>query len=170
MRSERVTLAQELHDGIAQDLVALGFSIDAAIARNPKAENKSDFRAIRFEITNLIERVRQDIHELRSNNVPSKTLTETNIVFEINQITREIIRNVEKHSQATQLTMSFADNGVGGATEKTGSFGIMGIQERVEKLNGEITIESDHNGTIIVATIPLVNLTKLENSDESSNS
>ena len=32
MNNERVTLAQELHDGIAQDLVVLGFSIDQAIS------------------------------------------------------------------------------------------------------------------------------------------
>ncbi|MEY2951712.1 MAG: hypothetical protein RL622_789, partial [Actinomycetota bacterium] len=48
MNNERVTLAQELHDGIAQDLVALGFSIDAVIASDITAEARSSLRSIRF--------------------------------------------------------------------------------------------------------------------------
>jgi signal transduction histidine kinase len=168
MKSERVTLAQELHDGIAQELVALGFSIDAVISKYPAADNKSEIRAIRFKITDLIEKVRRDIHELRSGDDLSQSLADTDVSFELNQIAREIVRNIEKHSQATQLTMSFSDNGIGGAVEKTGSFGILGIQERVEKLNGVIAIESDHHGTRIVATIPLKNLAKSDKNESSS--
>jgi signal transduction histidine kinase len=36
-----------------------------------------------------------------------------------------------------------------------GSFGLEGIQERVNKLNGEITIESNQQGTRIGVRIPL---------------
>ena len=169
MKSERVTLAQELHDGIAQELVALGFSIDAVISQYPTAENKSEIRAIRFKITDLIEKVRRDIHELRSSEDLPQSLADTDLAFELNQIAREIVRNIEKHSQATQLTMSFSDNGIGGAIKKTGSFGLIGLQERVEKLNGVITIESDHHGTRIEATIPLENLAKADKHDPSSN-
>ena len=41
MNNERVALAQELHDGIAQDLVALGFSVDALISTTDSADSKS---------------------------------------------------------------------------------------------------------------------------------
>jgi len=44
VNNERVTLAQELHDGIAQDLVVLGFSIDRAISQCRDAELKSSLR------------------------------------------------------------------------------------------------------------------------------
>lgn len=155
MKNQRVTLAQELHDGIAQELVALGFSIDEVISQYPAAENKAEIRAIHFKITDQIEKVRRDIHQLRSSEDLPQSIADTDAAFEINQIAREIVRNVEQHSQATQLIMSFADNGVGGAIAKNGSYGIVGIQERVQKLNGVIAMESDKFGTRIEVTIPL---------------
>ena len=63
MNNERVTLAQELHDGIAQDLVVLGFSIDQAISLSQEAEVKSELRAIRFTTTQLIEKLRKQMHQ-----------------------------------------------------------------------------------------------------------
>ena len=63
MNNERVTLAQELHDGIAQDLVVLGFSIDQAIAQCQEADLKSSLRMMRFTTTTLIEKVRAEIHQ-----------------------------------------------------------------------------------------------------------
>jgi signal transduction histidine kinase len=67
----------------------------------------------------------------------------------------EILRNVEQHSKATALSINVADNGIGGAIEKKGSFGLTGIQERVKALRGETLIESDQNGTRIAIHIPL---------------
>ena len=64
MNNERVTLAQELHDGIAQDLVVLGFSIDHAISICQETEVKNSLRQIRFTTTELIEKV-----NLRGGNV-----------------------------------------------------------------------------------------------------
>jgi len=66
MNNERVTLAQELHDGIAQDLVVLGFSIDQAISLSQETEVKNELRKIRFMTTELIERVREQMHQLRN--------------------------------------------------------------------------------------------------------
>ena len=58
MNDGRVTLAQELHDGIAQDLVGLGFSIDSLISRTEDLETKDSLRKVRFAITALIDKVR----------------------------------------------------------------------------------------------------------------
>ena len=66
MSDRRVILAQELHDGIAQDLVGLGFSIDALIATSHELPVKESLRELRFAITDLINKVRLEIHELRS--------------------------------------------------------------------------------------------------------
>jgi signal transduction histidine kinase len=155
MNNERVTLAQELHDGIAQDLVVLGFSIDQAISDCHDPDLKNSLRQIRFTTTALIEKVRAEMHQLRGaqplqvNNVSLDTMHETL------RIVQELLRNIEKHSGASNVQITIQDDGSGGAGPKEGSFGLRGIQERVEKLNGEISIDSNSKGTKIGVTIPL---------------
>ncbi len=155
MNNERVTLAQELHDGIAQDLVVLGFSIDQAISKCQDAELKDSLRQIRFTTTGLIEKLRRQMHELRTSEPLPAPTGQIDTMFETERIVQEVLRNIEKHSAATSFEIQIADNGVGGASPKVGSFGLAGIQERVHKLNGEITIASDEHGTRIGVTIPL---------------
>ena len=155
MKNKLVTLAQELHDGIAQDLVALGFSIDSIIATSASDTAKSDLRAVRFTITELIEKVRVEIHQLRAGNDPIAFKIKGNFSFEIQRVVAEIIRNIEAHSQASKIQISISDNGIGGAQARAGSYGLAGIQERVANLNGETLIESNENGTKIVINIPL---------------
>lgn len=154
MNNERVTLAQELHDGIAQELVALGFSIDQVIAQCTDTDVRNSLRTIRFTITQQIEIVRKQMHNLRGED-PIIADDNPNQYFEILRIFQEIVRNVEKHAEAKNLLISFSDDGKGGVRDKSGSFGLAGVQERVKKLNGGIQIESDGNGTRIVLHIPL---------------
>ena len=155
MNNERVTLAQELHDGIAQDLVVLGFSIDQAISLSQEAEVKNALRAIRFTTTELIEKVRAQMHQLRSAEPLSDTGEEIDTMYELLRVVQEIMRNIEKHSDASSMSIEIADNGVGGVSPKEGSFGVVGLQERVAKINGEIRIDSSSQGTKIGVTIPL---------------
>lgn len=154
MKNQFVALAQELHDGIAQDLVGLGFSIDNAISHSSNPDTRTELRTVRFEITELIEKVRVEIHRLRT--LPSYPVDSTApLAYELNRIFNEVIRNVEQHSKATSLSITITDNGIGGASIKDGSFGLLGIQERVKSLHGETLIESDQNGTRIDINIPL---------------
>jgi signal transduction histidine kinase len=153
--NERVTLAQELHDGIAQDLVVLGFSIDRAISLCHEAELKDSLRQIRFTITELIEKVRLQMHELRSSEPLVVPDGQVNTMFETLRVVQEVLRNIEKHSGATYFDIQITDNGSGEVASKEGSFGLEGLQERVSKLNGEITIDSDRQGTRIGVRIPL---------------
>jgi signal transduction histidine kinase len=71
------------------------------------------------------------------------------------RVVQEILRNIEKHSDAKTLEIAIGDDGKGGVGVRDGSFGLKGIQERIEKLNGEIHIDSDAHGTRIGVTIPL---------------
>ena len=155
MNNERVTLAQELHDGIAQDLVVLGFSIDQVISKCQDAELKDSLRQVRFTTTELMEKLRRQMHELRISEPLSLPVGQVDTMFEMVRIVQEVLRNIEKHSGATSFEIEITDNGVGGASPKVGSFGLDGIQERVHKLNGEITIDSDQQGTRIGVRIPL---------------
>jgi signal transduction histidine kinase len=163
VKNELVTLAQELHDGIAQDLVGLGFSIDNAISHSKDPDTRKELRAIRFAISEQTEKVRVEIHRLR-NLSPHQTHSTPDLSYQLSQIFNEILRNVLQHSKATSLSITIADNGIGGAKEKEGSFGLLGIRERVHLLGGETLIESDQNGTKIDVHIPL------DKNDTSTNS
>jgi len=155
MNDRRVILAQELHDGIAQDLVGLGFSIDSLIATTSDQSSRESLRHLRFSIAGLIDKVRLEIHELRSaSDLISETDTK-NYNYELLRVLSEILRNVSEHSQASHLSIQITDNGIGGARSKEGSFGLLGIQERIKQLNGDIRIDSNQLGTTIIIELPL---------------
>jgi signal transduction histidine kinase len=156
MNQRRVTLAQELHDGIAQDLVGLGYSIDSLIADTQDMKSKDSLRTVRFTITELIEKVRQEIHQLRSAPDLLSENTQKDLHFELQRVVSEVLRNISEHSGASTVTIEISDNGVGGAQKKEGSFGLIGIQERIRQLNGDIHIDSSQEGTKIRIEIPLV--------------
>jgi signal transduction histidine kinase len=103
----------------------------------------------------LINKVRLEIHELRS---ASDLISETegaDFNYELLRVLSEILRNVSEHSQASLLSIQITDNGIGGAHSKEGSFGLVGIQERITQLNGDIRIESNQLGTTINIELPL---------------
>ena len=155
MNNERVTLAQELHDGIAQDLVVLGFSIDQAISDCHDPNLKNSLRQIRFTTTVLIEKVRAEMHQLRGAQPLEGGDTSLDTMHETLRIVQELMRNIEKHSGASKVQIVIQDDGSGGAGPKEFFQAEDGIQERVEKLNGEISIDSNSQGTKIGVTIPL---------------
>lgn len=156
MNQRRVILAQELHDGIAQDLIGLGYSIDSLIATTQEVKTKESLRALRFTITELIEKVRQEIHQLRSASDLLEDNTQLDHHFELLRVVSEILRNISEHSGASNLSLEISDDGVGGAHNKEGTFGLMGIQERITRLDGDIHIDSSQQGTKIRIEIPLV--------------
>jgi len=86
------------------------------------------------------------------------------------RILQESLSNIVRHAQATsvrvelkssgkQLTMTVSDNGIGlGAHErgKVGSFGLVGIEERISILDGSFSISStDGEGTTVCVSVPL---------------
>ena len=155
MNNRRVILAHELHDGIAQDLVGLGFSIDSLISTTEVLETKDSLRKVRFAITELIDKVRLEIHHLRTSSELISDTTEVEMNYELLRVLSEVLRNVSEHAHASNLSIQIADNGIGGARSKEGSFGIVGIQERIAMLGGDITIDSSERGTKISIELPL---------------
>ena len=86
------------------------------------------------------------------------------------RILQESLSNIVRHAHATKvrvelkcsgklLTMSVTDNGIGlGARErsKIGSFGLVGIEERISILEGSFSITSnDGEGTTVCVSVPL---------------
>ena len=155
--NERVRLAQELHDGIAQDLVGLGYSIDSLVGTPDTPDDiRAELRSLRFAMSDLVEKVRDEIFALRSSKEILPAQNEPSVHYELQKIFVELLRNIQEHSRATSVTMSLHDNGVGGAGIKEGHYGLTGIGERVRELEGVLDIESNQSGTQISITVPWV--------------
>jgi signal transduction histidine kinase len=64
---ERQRLAREIHDGVAQELVMVGYGIDNAMATLPDVDSATDeLRVLRAEVTRVITELRLSLFELRS--------------------------------------------------------------------------------------------------------
>jgi signal transduction histidine kinase len=65
---ERQRLAREIHDGVAQELVMVGYGIDNALATLPDSavETAEELRVLRAEVTRVITELRLSLFELRS--------------------------------------------------------------------------------------------------------
>jgi signal transduction histidine kinase len=65
---ERQRLAREIHDGVAQELVMVGYGIDNALAQLPAEATGSEqsLRTLREEVTRVITELRLSLFELRS--------------------------------------------------------------------------------------------------------
>ncbi|MGD6804748.1 sensor histidine kinase [Rossellomorea aquimaris] len=85
------------------------------------------------------------------------------------RLIQESVQNALKHAEAKEIkvkleiskskvTVIIKDNGKGfnAKEKKSGSFGIMGMRERVELLEGEMSIDSKAgSGTVILVQVPL---------------
>lgn len=85
------------------------------------------------------------------------------------RLVQECVQNALKHAESShiqvkvevkkdKITVVVKDNGKGfdKETQKTGSFGIMGMKERVDLLEGDITIDSKIGaGTVVLIQVPL---------------
>lgn len=72
---ERQRLAREIHDGVAQELVMVGYGIDNAIAELQEPDGATaavdDLNTLRAEVTRVITELRLSLFELRSDVDPS---------------------------------------------------------------------------------------------------
>ncbi len=172
-------IARQIHDGIAQDLVALGYSLDQSLgAPELPTSTRAELRALRFEVTTLIEKVRREILNLRSS-TPDLSEQATAICGErlgkvdlkipldqgLNPIAIELLRNAAKHSGASLINLrtysdeahtviEVSDNGIGGVEMKTDRFGLVGISEAVAELSGKIEFVNLTPGLLIRVSIP----------------
>jgi signal transduction histidine kinase len=154
--TQRVKLAQELHDGIAQDLVGLGYGLDALLFQETDETKRAGLRSVRFDVNALIEKVRSEIFELRANHNDQELLrSQPELTYELNKVFDEIISNVTEHSLATHLEITFKDNGIGGAQEKVSHYGLLGMTERIDALGGQINVQSDFTGTNVAISLDL---------------
>jgi signal transduction histidine kinase len=180
---ERRRIAQELHDGVIQEL------IDLKRAYEPKKVDAM-VENIRRICHNLKPQVLEDIgfvagleflaDDLRQNGVSTVTVSydETELRrlpkdYELTlfRVVQELMNNVKRHAQASQVRLSLVlepggspvlkmfltDNGVGFDPQKAKrGLGLVGVEERVQRIGGRFKIESSPGqGTRFQIRIPV---------------
>ena len=133
--TERTRLARELHDGLAQELASLGYRLDQIIGSNNLDNiNRTPLRQIRFSISGLINQVRDEIFELRTNESKSfkaqldqqlsTILSHSEITYEIHgeievksnqrfelmRAVRELVFNAVRHADCSEIQIRLTSN------------------------------------------------------------
>ncbi|MDP1711525.1 MAG: histidine kinase [Candidatus Nanopelagicaceae bacterium] len=153
--TERHRIALELHDGIAQDLVGIGYALDILLAQeDPNAEARVSLRTLRFTVTELVEKVRREIYLLREEkdlnladrlrSAAEQICTGHEIHYsldhfashanldraeQIERIATEVLRNISAHAQATTVWITLICND-GSADLFICDDGVGGLKER----------------------------------------
>ena len=123
----RLELARDLHDGIAQDLVALGYELDLLLgATESTVESRREIRGLRFKVDGLISKVRHEMYALRDPKVVTFQDALSQLIHEIcgdlqvtasishfsipnsyqtelKAIATEFLRNAKFHSRASHI-------------------------------------------------------------------
>lgn len=201
---ERQRIAHELHDETAQSLAVLSMEIEAVIRSDHLwDEAVGRLKELRARVSTIGEGVRRFSHELRPWDLEhvGLMLALESLVDELTRegrinarvegfgdeqrlsreaelvlfrIAQEALRNVRKHSKATEVivTVDFnqrhiklgvTDNGCGfelpemlGSFASTGKLGLIGMYERARLLNGAFSVKSQTGkGTTVSVEVPL---------------
>jgi len=124
---QRLALARELHDGVAQDLVALGYELDLLLAAtDTQAPMRKGIRSLRFQVDEIITKVRREMYQLREVQFESVQENLTDVAkkicgsmlsrleiaefeidpalgVEITAIATELMRNSVHHSRGSEI-------------------------------------------------------------------
>ena len=170
LAAERFRIARELHDGIAQDLAAIGYSLDAEIGRSDThPESRAALRQLREELTTLNARMREEIFRLRQSepvNPQENLVNELQLMpldFRIDgelqpdskgeaigKCLLELARNAFHHGEATELAIdilshqiSFHSNGHTSTVKTQAGFGLQGVVERLDEIGWSLESSDD---------------------------
>ncbi len=183
---ERSRIARELHDRIGQSLASLGFEIDRLVRRQASgADIGSDLTELREGVRSVTAEVRETLYDLRSDVAEDKDVehvisefagrvaTRSNLTVNIDsqasarlpllqeremwRIAQEAVINVERHAEASAVTITWrchpngaelevSDDGRGmdaGRGGRIDSYGIVGMRERASSIGATLDIQSE---------------------------
>ncbi len=134
---ERRRMAREIHDGIAQEVASIGYSVDSLMADTDDVAQQDGLSILRDQLTHLVSELRLSIFDLRSEVAPGSTLgavladyvhqvgrqtgmtvhlslNETQhrlrveVETEILRVAQEAITNARRHSGASHLWVTYS--------------------------------------------------------------
>ena len=162
--STRVQLARDLHDSIAQDLVAIGFKLDLFIADLP-SEFRAPARSIRLQVTEATSRVRKELYALREidvNQIDKLAGAASPLSLKIDgqfealnstakRIINELVNNAALYSKGHKIEVEISRTKI---TVKDDGLGMFGIGELVDEIGGRMHIDSNGHGTKVEIALP----------------
>lgn len=136
---ERHRIAREMHDGVAQEIVALGYLADEIADLSADPEVRASAEHMRGEITRVVTELRLSIFDLRQNvsgthlsgalteyarQISEDTSLQVNLVLDVSgqplspriesellRVAQEAIGNVRKHANASTIWVSLVTDG-----------------------------------------------------------
>jgi NarL family two-component system sensor histidine kinase LiaS len=155
--STRTELARDLHDSLAQELVAIGFAFDLLITELP-LKYRGRARNIRMQITEATKLVRKELFSLRQNDSDYQSKLENqagHLALKVNgdlsilsrdakRVIDELIRNAAIHSKGRKIQLTVHENEIVVSDDGQGLFG---VGELVESLGGKMNVLTGANGT-----------------------
>ena len=159
---EKMNIANELDvmiDNASQQVRRISYSMTPVAL---------DISGLAPAIKDLGQQLAEHDMELHSNLKPLEKIEDKKLSINIYRILQELVQNIIKHSQATEvsidisengndLVMRIRDNGIGmdeAIWETSKSIGVNNIKSRVNYLNGTVKLVTDI-GTHFKITIPL---------------
>jgi signal transduction histidine kinase len=181
---ERVRIARDMHDRIGQSLAGIGFALDLVRRQVPDEALRAELDGLRSQVRSAVTEVRETLGDLRTEITDERGLIETMTSYlervenrtgievnfnhcngtrlpllqerEVWRIAQEAITNVERHAEASHLSvrwecdgqeafLTIADDGHGflpGRAGRVDSFGITGMRERADAIGASLEIDS----------------------------
>jgi signal transduction histidine kinase len=97
---ERNRIAREMHDGVAQEIVGLGFLVDEIESVSDQTQTRELVTTLRSEITRLVSEIRFSIFDLRHE------VTDGRLSASLADYTREV-----SHATGLRVHLSLAESG-----------------------------------------------------------
>lgn len=191
--AERNRISKDLHDGVGQQLSAIKLAM-VNVAAKLDNEAKAEIDALREKFSRSADEVRAISHQMMPRTLMENGLVEAiedllqatftyseitcsfehkhvdqrfgeRIEITIFRILQELINNIIKHSQASQvniqlyksgaqLTLLVEDNGKGMDIDLAKGHGINNIKSRLNIINGKVNFETSQ-GTTAFVSVPL---------------
>jgi len=163
--STRAQLARDLHDSLAQDLVAIGYQLDLLISELP-FRHRAGAREIRFLVSETTNKMRKELFALRQEDEGKFTqaleAVATPLELEIigdaeslrpaeQKILSELVRNASQHSKGRAIQIEISPKLI---IVKDDGQGLYGISERVNELGGTMDIKLESPGTTVEIRFP----------------
>ena len=162
--STRIDLARDLHDSLAQELVAIGYKLDLLIADLPFS-SRAKTREIRDLVSAATDQVRKELFALRA--IAENPVTQINrsaapLSLDIEgdpstldlrklRIVKELVLNAASHSKGRKIRLEITDHSL---IVSDDGIGLFGISELVDELGAQLEISSTKAGTKVEIHFP----------------
>ena len=162
------TKEKSIYDAV-QDMIASAYTEVRSLSHNllPKELEEEGLEKALSRLKGKLNEYKKVVFELVTEGLSERPDRKTE--FELYSIVLELTNNILKHSGATkakvsliksdqQIVLSVTDNGKGIGAADTSGMGLQNVRNRVEGMNGTISIAAQEGGgTAVAIRIPLPN-------------